>query len=252
MNYEFIGFNFARKIPQMDYFRQAVAHAIDVESIIADVFLTHAMVARSPIHPSSWMYEPDVPIYTYDIDIAQALASQVKRTASQESLWLTDSEGEVLPLEILVNEGNVEGLIIAEILVAQLDILGLPAKLAALPFEEYVVRLQNGYFDLFVGGYNLSFKPDLQFAFHSESPANLLMYGDAEMDRLLEVAAVSGIDSQFYRAMSDLQIYMAEQLPVISLAFRHSAVITGRRVSGDIRPAPDNIFINVEEWFILD
>ena len=250
MHYEFIGFNFAREIPKLDYFRRAIAHSIDVESLITDVFLTHAMAARSPIHPASWLYEPDTPLYIYDISIARTLAGQVRRRAFQEDLWPVDYEGETLPLEILVNEKNIEGISIAEAVATQMDVIGLQAEIVALPFEEYIARLQNGYFDLFIGGYNLSLQPDLRFAFHSESRSNLLSYSDPEMDRLLEVASVAGIDSQFYRAMSDIQIYMAEQLPVISLAFRHSAVITGRRVSGEVRPAPDNIFINVEEWFI--
>ena len=250
MHYEFIGFNFAREIPQLSYFRQAVAHTIDVESLINDAFLTHAMAARSPIHPASWLYELDIPIFAYDMSIARDLADQVRRRAAQDDLWPTDEEGEELPLEILVNEHNVEGRNIARTMAAQMNEIGLYANVIALSFEEYIDHLELGHFDMFIGGYNLSMQPDLRFAFHSESRSNLLSYNDPELDRLLEVAAVSGIDSQFARAISDMQIHMAQELPVISLAFRHSAVITGRRISGEVRPSPSNIFINVEAWLV--
>jgi peptide/nickel transport system substrate-binding protein len=251
MHYEFIGFNFARPLPSMHQFRRAVAHALNVEEYIPDVFLTHAMAARSPIHPASWLYEPDVFIYEYDLDAARALAGQVRHTAAREGLWPLDDEDAELPLTVLVNRDNIEGVQIARTITEQMNAIGLKAELLPLPFEDYLRHLQNGYFDLFVGGYKLSLHPNLSFAFHSESPENILSYNDPELDRLLEAAAVAGTDSQFQRTVSDIQMHLARQLPVISLAFRHSAVIADRRIYGDIRPAPDNIFANVHEWFIL-
>ena len=251
MHYDFIGFNFARALPSLLEFRQAIAHSLDVEGLIADVFLTHAMPARSAVHPASWLHEPDVLLYGYNIEIAQALAAQVQRDAQREGLWRVDEEGYELPLRILVNRENIEGRRIAQILSGQMRALGFEIELLELPVGDYTWNLLNGHFDLFVGGYNLSLQPDLRFAFHSESANNILSYKDFELDRLLEAAAVSGTDSQFYRMLSDIQIHMAQQLPVISLAFRHSALIADRRVAGDLRPMPGNVFANVEEWFIV-
>ena len=250
MHYEFIGFNFDRPLPQLHQFRQAVAHCIDVEGLIADVFLTHAMVASSPIHPASWLHEPNTPIRSYNFELAETLASQTKLVADRENLWPTGEEGERLPLAVLVNEENVERVRIARTLVSQMNAIGLFAELVSLPFEDFNWHLQNGYFDLFVGGYNLCFQPDLRFAFHSESSENLLSLSDPEMDRLLETAAVAATDSGFYRAISDIQLHIAQQLPVVSLAFRHSAIVADRRLQGDLRPAPSNIFANVHEWFL--
>ena len=252
MHYEVIGFNFSRELPRKAYFRQAIAHALNIEEMITDIFLAHAVAASSPVHPASWLYDPEVVIYTYDINMAKFLADKAVGLASLDELWPVDAEGEKLPMEVLVNEGNVEGGRIASILVTQMNYIGLLAELVALPFEDYQWRLQEGHFDIFVGGYNLTPQPDLRFAFHSESHANILRYNDPEMDRILEAVAVAGMDSQFYRGMSEVQNHIAQELPVISLAFRHSAVIAGRRVQGDLRPGPDNIFINVHEWFISD
>ena len=271
MHYEFIGFNFSRDIPRLHALRQAVAHTIDVQTLISDIFLTHAMPASSPIHPASWLYDRDhgydhgyneanISAHGYDMELAQFFATQVLR----ENLWPIGeeqtegqaSDGEEiqwveLPLTVLVNEENVERILIARTIVNQMNSIGLFAELVALPFDDFYWHLQNGYFDLFVGGYNLSLQPDLRFAFHSESAENFLSYNDPEFDRLLEAAAVSGTDSGFFRTISDIQLHMARELPVISLAFRHSAVVADRRVQGDLRPGPDNIFINVHEWFVV-
>ena len=251
MQYDFIGFNFARAVPSLLEFRQALAHSFDVDSLIADIFLTHAMPASSAVHPASWLYEPEVSVYAYDPETAKALAAQVIRRASQEGLWRVNAEGDELPLRILVNIENVEGRQIAQVLARRMEALGFYVELLVLPVGDYTWNLMNGHFDLFVGGYNLSVQPDLRFAFHSESPDNILSFSDNELDRLLEAAAVSGTDNQFYRMLSDIQMHMAQQLPVISLAFRHSAVIADRRVAGNLRPMSGNIFANVEEWFIV-
>jgi hypothetical protein len=70
------------------------------------------------------------------------------------------------------------------------------------------------------------------------------------MDRLLYLMSVAANDNQLQIAASDLQAHFNGQLPVISLAFRHNAIVANRRIHGEMRPAADNIFINVEGWFI--
>ncbi|MCL2400918.1 MAG: ABC transporter substrate-binding protein, partial [Defluviitaleaceae bacterium] len=207
-----------------------------VESMVSDVFLTHAIAANSPIHPNSWLHEPNIPIYEYNMDTAGELSAGINRPS--------------YPLQILVSESNIEGIRMAQTITNQINAINLPAELEVLPFEDYIWRIQNGHFDMFIGTYNLSIKPDLRFAFHSESFDNIISYNSAELDLLLESATAAGTDSQFQRALSDVQFHIGYNLPVISLSFRHTSVITAPRIQGDLNPAPDNIFINVQDWFI--
>ena len=247
MHYEFIGFNFAHELPGTLEFRQAIAHAINVDNLISNVFLAHAMPARTAIHPASWLYTPSAPVYVHNIEMAETLAAYV----ISNIYWPTDEENERLPLTVLVNEENIERAHIARVLVNQMNEIGLYAEVVSLPFDDFLQQLQNGNFDMFVGGYKLSLQPNISFAFHSESPDNLLSLNDPEMDRLLDTANVSGTDSMFLRTLEDIQQHMARELPVISLAFRHSAVVADRRIMGDMRPTVDNIFANVEYWFLF-
>ena len=249
MSYEFIGFNFARALPSLPEFRQAIAHSLDIDQILADAFLTHAVRASTPIHPHSWLHEPHTRVFDFDMERAERLAAQIL------PLWPRDDYNEMRPLEVLVNWNNREGLVVAQAVVDQMNAIGMPAVWVPIPFDVLQGRLQEGNFDLFVGGYYFSFQPDIRFAFHSYSPNNLLSLNDPALDRLLEAAVLSVTDSQYQQALSDMQQHFAEQLPVISLAFRHSALITDRRIhgqSGSLNPAPDNIFANVHEWFVAD
>ena len=261
MQYEFIGFNFARQLPRVPEFREAVAYALDVETMVESVFLTHAMAAKSPIHPASSLYYEDTLRRVQDMDRASTLSQYVLsqhghliQTAAVDASEEDEDEPTPtkVPIRILVNQENVEAVRIAQVLATQMSEIGFYVEVLARGFGDFMWLLNHGHFDLFVGTYSLSLQPDLRFAFHSESPANILSYSDPELDRLLDVAAVTGTESLFYRAIADIQIHMAEQLPVISLAFSHSAVVVDRRIHGDIRPLTGNIFANVEEWFITE
>ena len=248
--YEFIGFNFERALPALPQFRQTLAHAINVETLVSDVFLAHAVPTVSPIHPHSWLYEPAAQIFSHNPEQAQHMARETLTAIVTQNLWPTTEAGERRPLTILVNQENVERLRLANIITAQLNQLGISTAVESVPFADYRWRLENGYFDLFIGGYNLALQPDLRFAFHSESPQNIISYHSQTLDNLLDVAAMSPTDSQFERAISDVQMYLANELPVISLAFRHQAIVASLSVQGNILPNVYNLFANIEEWFI--
>ena len=258
MQYEFIGFKFARQLPRIQEFREAIALSLDIESMVESVFLIHATVAKAPIHPVSSLYYQETPIRAQDMAQATYLAEQVllnyghlfPTTVIENEDEYVEDETVKTPISILVNRDNVEALRIAQTVAAQMNEIGFYTEVDARSFTSFEWLLNQGQFDLFVGTYNLSLQPDLRFAFHSESSTNLLSYNDPELDRLLDVAAVAGTENLFYRAIADIQLHLDEQLPVISLAFSNSAVVIDRRIHGEIRPLTGNIFANVEEWFI--
>jgi len=238
MRYDFLGFNFLRSLPSNRDFRMAIAHSFDVNEIVPRVFLTHALPANSPIHPASFLHDNSIATIAYDIDEARRLAASFNMRA------------DIHALTIIANEENTDGVALANILIRGIREIGIDISLEVLPFDEFYSRLRSGNFDMFMGRYYLSLRPDLSFAFHSESPDNLLRYRDFNMDRLLYLVNAAGNDSRLQTAISDLQAHFNEQLPVISLAFRHNAIVANRRIHGEMRPATDNIFINVEDWFV--
>ena len=116
-----------------------------------------------------------------------------------------------------------------------------------------VERLENGGFDMFVGGYRLSLMPELRFMLHSEGAlgdGNMLNLSDPLLDGLLAAADVSPSESGYARAYSQIQQDVAERLPIICLAFRKSALLTDTRIKGEIRPSFDNVFANIHEWWL--
>ena len=231
MYFEFIGFNFGREIFQDQRIRQGIAHAFNADEAMNAVYLHQAVRAVSPIHPYSWMHDNSVTGPAYN----PGLAASMLRALRQEE-----------PLVILVNTEHIERIHIAQRLAAGLEAASLYVEVVALPFEEYNARLTYGDFDLFLGGMQLDFAPDFGFMFQG---GPLFGY-DPIMEGLLANLNIASTESAYLQAISLLQQGFVERLPIISLGFRHSAVLTGTRVQQGSAPATDHVFAFINEWEI--
>ena len=242
--YEFIGFNFQRPAFTDVRLRQAIAHAIDMDYLMDSVYFGHADRAFTPVHPNSWLFEPGVVTYDFDPDRANLLLLQMG--FRQE-----------VPFVILVNEENAERMNVADILRDSLAGVGINAVVSRQPFGRYTELAAAQAWDLLVGGFNMGMVPDLSFAFYSGNTPNLtaggqnvFLYRSTILDALFAQASGAVDESAYQSALSDIQRLFAEELPVISVAFRKNALLLDRKVQGDVRPAIDDIFANSYEWVI--
>jgi len=229
MYFEFIGFNFQHEIFQNLHMRQGIAYAFNADEAIHAVYLTHAVRAVSPVHPHSFT-AANINGVAYAPIRARALLNAVPVNR---------------PIVIIANGDNPQRVSIAERLAASLIAIGMPTHAEIMPYTEYFARLETGDFDLFIGGVNLSFVPDVQFFFQG---------GIFPEDYVLEEAFSATLnaitEAEYLQVMEQFQRYFAERLPVVSLAFRHSAVLTNTRVLQNVASAPDNIFGWVNLWTI--
>jgi peptide/nickel transport system substrate-binding protein len=257
--YEFIGFNANNELLRDKRVRQAITLSLDADTLVPSIYLSHAVRTSAPVNPASWVYDASTPVYAYDREAAKVIMEEVLQTETGgEEVSGSESSEEthaaVKPiLRILTNEENAERIKITEALAEALWELGLEPLLVYMPFEQFSQALSGGDYDLFVGGYRFSLIPDLRFAFHSNSilsGTNILAYRDTTLDRMLSVAFSAATENAYIKSLSDVQRRIAEELPVVSLAFQKSAIITDIRIQGDIRPSADNIFANVNEWYI--
>jgi len=232
MYFEFIGFNFQQEIFENVHIRRGIAHAFDADTAIHDIFLTHAVRAASPIHPHSWAAS-SVSGPAYNPTIAHNLLA---------ALQLEE------PLLIIANSCNPQRAAIAQRLAENLTDAGLPAQTELLPFEEYFARITHGDFDLYIGGVTLAFAPHVQLFF--EYGQRGLFPTDYTLQDAFYAVRLAGTEMAYLQAMEEFQQLFADRLPVISLAFRHSATLTNMRITQNAAPAPDNVFGSVSAWTI--
>jgi len=228
MYFEFIGFNFQSEIFQNLHMRRGIAYAFKADEAINAVYLNHAVRAVSPIHPNSFT-AAIVQGSTYNPDRATALLNAVPL---------------YYPLVIIANDDNFQRVSIAHRLAASINAVGISARAEILPYTEYFARLDSGDdFDMFIGGVNLAFVPDAQFFFQGG-----LWLEDSVLEEAFLEIQTAHTEVDYMQAVARFQQAFVENLPVIGLAFRHSAVLTNTRILQNSVPAPDNIYGWVNLW----
>ena len=231
MYFEFIGFNFSNPIFRELSTRQGIAHAFNASEAVASLYLAHAVHSATPIHPMGFAANAEISGAVYDPARAAALPGALRFDQ---------------PLEIITNEENPQRVSIAQRLAQSLTVAGLDAVAVPLPFDEFNERLSARDFDLYIGGVQLPFAPDVRLFFQSGG----LFVHDAALDAAFSALLIASTEIAYAAAISNLQQVFVERLPVIGLAFRHSALLVNPRIESELAPTPDGVFTNINNWAI--
>jgi len=227
-DFDFIGFNFNNDFFSDINNRIAIASAVDWDSFVRFIYLEHASRTYSAVNPHSWFYNPNAK----------------KIFTAQNGVFRDEDEP---PLTIIVNAENNERIKIAEALKQGMNAVGLAAVVDVLEFDFFTERFLSGGFDLVIGGVALDAVPVFSFIYGEE---NLFFYTGSDADQLIGSINASVNENTFRRAFNDLQLHMAEQLPLIPLTYKKLAVLTDARIGGLHSPSADNVFWGIEYWFI--
>ncbi len=175
---EYIGFNFQKKPFDDIRVRQAIASAIEKDSIIAGVYNNVGNRANSSLSAKVFGYNPDQKEFPYDLQHARDLLKQAGLENGFTATIVTDERKERINL--------------AEVLQSQLKGIGIDLKITTMEYGAYLDTLANGKHEMYIGGWgNATGDADYnQFnVFHSSAIGaigNYSFYGNPETDKLIE------------------------------------------------------------------
>ncbi len=235
-NYEFLGFNHLNIYLQDKAIRQAISMCVPTDSIVKNIYINNAQQAYTAVSPASYCFEPYSQKHIFNLEEA--------RTIFESSGYSR------LTFNILVNEENIERVKIAEIIQQNLSRAGIKANVNKKIFEEYEEDIKNGDYDMFVGGITMGIIPDIAFAFHSGGDKNVFNYKNSSMDIFITLANNSVGDEAYKSGLSEVQKLFSDDLPVVSLGFRKTAMLVNSRVKGEFKPLFNNPYANIYEWEI--
>ena len=119
-----------------------------------------------------------------------------------------------------------------EVVCQQLNRIGFHATCKTVSKTRMSTNLDKGDFDLALIAYNLSEVPSLEFMLSGRGKGNYSGYQSDRMDELLTRARSSEDESSFVSAMSDVQMLVVSDLPVMGLFFRTGVLISERSLGG--------------------
>ncbi len=187
-------FNLNKKFLKEREIRTSIRMAIDVEK-----FSDYGFPALTSYSPLSWVYNPDITSWTYDVESAKELLKK-KMTASEEA-----------KLNFYTFYEYSE---ITDNLKDQLSKLDLKINLKYLSMPT-----PPSDFDLFFVSIKLSEDPDQYYYWHSQSKNNITGYVNLKVDQLLEDGRQTTNYIKRKTIYQNLQKVLYEDPPAIFLFF---------------------------------
>ncbi|HEV2799294.1 MAG TPA: ABC transporter substrate-binding protein [Pyrinomonadaceae bacterium] len=237
VNVQYIGFNSESKPINDARVRQAIAYAIDRESIIKNLLQGQARLAHSILPQESWAYSTAQKTYNYD-------PAQAKRLLDEAGLTDPDGDGPRMrfeqPLSFKISASNLVTRQFAGVVQNSLREVGIPVNIETLEDNTLRDAQRNGQYQLttgrWVGGnQDPIFLRDL-FTYLTGGNFNRGRYRNAQLDKILG-EAVNTADRPRARALyAEAHDLISREMPMFPLWYFNNIVIARKNV-GNIKVA---------------
>jgi len=250
-------------------FRQAMAYAIDRESMVRIVLNGLGVILHSPMSPASgYFYNDKIKVYDYNPEKAKALLAEAGFTDKNGDGFLEDAGGKTVEFTIYTNYGNTRREKYSEIIRKDLEKVGIKAHYNLIEFNTLIDKLLASYdWDAIVLGntggddpYNggniwHSYSPHHEWNPNQKMPATAW---EKRVDEIYDLALKEMDRSKRKAFYDEWQDSVVENLPFIPLALPEK-IFAVRNRFGNINPTPlgdafnDEIlkfFHNIEEIYV--
>ncbi len=224
--YQYITLNLRDPILKDVRVRQALAYAIDRQTIIHNLQRDLTVPAASVLPPEHWAYDPNVRKYDYDPQRARKLLDEAgypEHNGVRFHLTMKTSTEE-------------ETRLLAAVLQEQFATVGIALDIRSFEFATFYADVQKGAFQLYSLRWVGNEDPDIfEHIFHSASfppkRANRGYYSNPKVDALIDEGRRTVDQQKRKEIYAQLQQIVAEDLPYINLWYRDNVLIHSRRVS---------------------
>jgi peptide/nickel transport system substrate-binding protein len=239
-NIQYIGFNTQSRPLDDVRVRQAIAHAIDRETIIKELLRGQATASSSILPEGSWAYTEGT-VYGYDPERARALLAEAGYRGEE--------------IKFKFSAGNAAVSQYAQVIQDYLKKVGINVAIETFDSNTFLTQLSQGQFQMatarWVGGnQDPIFLRDLfastDFPDRKEGGRNRSRYSNPDFDRIIE-EAVNNRDKDIQRRRySEAQEIVSRDLPLLPLWYPSNAVVSRTRIG--------NVKINASgDWsFVKD
>jgi peptide/nickel transport system substrate-binding protein len=229
--YDYIGFNLEDPVLGDRRVRQAIAVAIDRDSIRTHLLHGLARPATGMIAPDHWAYEGRVETYGHDPGRAMRLLDEAGHPDP-------DGDGPAPRLRLEYKTSNNEFVRRrAAVFQEQLRQVGIDLDVRTYEWATFYEDIRAGRFQMFSLTWTGVDDPDwYRFRFHSDSlpphGANRSRYRNPELDRLLEAGARETDLERRREIYSAVQKILAAELPEVPLWHRDEIAVVKEDIGG--------------------
>jgi peptide/nickel transport system substrate-binding protein len=235
--------------------RKAIAHALDYDAIINDIFFGYGIRQTANVIPAiDWAYNSNLAPYEYDLDRARALLDEAGWVDSDGD-GVREKDGVPMNLTLLTNAGNTIREDLGAYMQDQLNSIGFNIDFQAIDFGTLLEQMDAQTYDMYIIGWvNIGSDPNDDNFWKAEfdvpgSGFNNTSFQNAEVEELLvQGYSVPGCDpaerAPIYQRIQEI---IHDELPYIYIRAR-VGILAYRNSWQGLDPQPWSIYYNVHEW----
>ena len=230
-NLVFLGIYSKGGITQNAKIRQAINLAVDRDILVKSAYRGYATASKSIYNPATKLAKQ-----------TELFATTANVAAAKQAVAASGYEKE--KLKILLVSDNTEGKqATARLVKQQLEAVGFTVNLKIEKKAAYKDRVQDGYYDIYVGETKLSGDMNLNGFFKE---GGNLSYG---ID--LEGKSAKAYNS-YLKGKSEIGKFVlsfGEEMPFVPLLYRKGMICYTKSLQGDMQGYDGNYFSNIQDWY---
>jgi peptide/nickel transport system substrate-binding protein len=244
--------------------RQAIARAVDVDSIIQAAVFNEGTRMSSFLIPASWAYDQSLAPLPFDPEAAAQMLTDAGWTddngdgvrEAHGAMYAED--GTPLQFTLYTNEGNTRREAIGTLIQDELSQIGVKVDFQTIDFNTLLDIMDSQTFDAIILGWRNGYPddPDATQLFTPGSDvlgsgSNFTSYNNPEFNALNDQAkTVPGCDpAERAPLYAQMQKIMQEDLPYLWLFAQNGMYAASANVEG-FDPRPSNLLWNVDAWSV--
>jgi len=236
--------------------RQAIAHAIDYQSIIDDIFFGQGYpIAANVLPPIDWAVNKELKPYTYDLEKAKSLLVEAGWVDGNGD-GVREKDGKPMELKLTTNAGNTTREDLGVYVQDQLKQIGIAVDFQAIDFGTLLEQMDAQAYDMYILGWTgLGSDPNDESFWSSKfdvvgSGFNNTSYQNPKVEELLvkgySVPGCKPEDRAPY--YYEIQQIIHDELPYIFLSGRVSNDFYNARW-GNVDPQVWSFKWNMDKWY---
>ncbi|MCA0991980.1 ABC transporter substrate-binding protein [Guptibacillus hwajinpoensis] len=262
----YVGFNTKSAHFDDPKVRQALAHAVDKESIVTSILGEYGNIADDIFPSKHWSHSPDLPIYDFDTAKSEQLLEEAGYEKNSEGIY--ERDGNELSFMMEVPTGTKEREKSAVLLKQMWEKIGVKVELRSLDFPTLVTKLlpktddgkqrevTKDDYDAYILGFGIEVDPDeYRSYFGSEymppNGYNFVGYSDQKVDELLEAQTTEIDFDKRQQLIWDVSQKLAEDEIWIPLYEQESPFVVNNRVNG-FEPDFRGVTFSAESWSVSE
>ena len=260
LTYSYIGLNVKKEPFTNINVRQAIAYAINKQTIIDSVLRGYGEPAHIPSSPLSWAYPNASKLFTYSYNPKKAKQLLINAGYTYNATTKKmEKNGQALTFKIIVGQGSKEGERIAQITQRFLSNIGIDMRIQILEWSSLLktihsTSLPKPFDAVMLGwGFDINDPDDAYTSWHgSQYPngGNFNGFTNATADTLLDQGR-SELNKEKRKAIyAKFFNIVSKETPYVFLFHPKSTVSVHKYVKGLSKPGPAGILHNIEGIYL--